>query len=61
MKWHEVYERSPSGSVAPIKPLTPAQARKRSEKTQRINQKIADERTRTSKRLSDLEGQKAQL
>jgi hypothetical protein len=55
MRWSEIKERAPSGGVAPIKPLSPAQARERSKKTQRINGQISDARTKAAQRISDLQ------
>lgn len=41
-------------AVAPEKPLTPEQMRKRSERARRTQQRMADERARSAAKLRDL-------
>lgn len=41
-------------AVGPTPPLTPAQARKRSERVSRTQQRMADERARSAAKLRDL-------
>lgn len=48
------FELDEGEAVAPEKPLTPAQARKRSEQARRTQQRMADERARSAARLRDL-------
>jgi hypothetical protein len=55
MKWREISERRARGSTKPLKPLSPPQARKRSEKQARIGQQISDARSKFNQRVSDLQ------
>ncbi|SDO59956.1 hypothetical protein SAMN05216360_12932 [Methylobacterium phyllostachyos] len=42
------------GIIKPVKPLTPKQAEKRADRRQQVQQRIADERTRSAAKIRDL-------
>ncbi|MCJ2069334.1 hypothetical protein MKK75_11065 [Methylobacterium sp. J-030] len=46
-----------AGIIKPIKPLTPAQAEKRRGRQQRLQQRVADERTRSAAKIRDLKAE----
>lgn len=56
MRIHEVVGPAleEAEAIQPEKPLSPAQANRRNERARRTQQRIADERARSAKKLRDL-------
>lgn len=65
MRWTEIITQSPGdgadvldegGTIKPVGPLTPDQARKRAAKQASLQQRLRDEQARHAAKLRDLRG-----